>query len=107
MKVKIKKEKGITLIALVVTIVVLLILAAIVIGMLMGENGVIKKAEESKEETTRGKERELIKLAYQNLEMERQTNGIEITTDRIGNKMKEYDEKTKAKGIEEEEIGEK
>jgi len=27
--------------------------------------------------------------------MERQTNGIEITTDRIGNKMKEYDEKTK------------
>ena len=45
----IKSEKGITLIALVVTIVVLLILAAVSISMLGGENGIITKAIEAKE----------------------------------------------------------
>ena len=38
-----KKEKAITLIALVVTIVVLLILATVSIQMLGGENGIIKQ----------------------------------------------------------------
>lgn len=37
-------EKGITLIALVVTIVVLLILAGVSISMLTGENGIINQA---------------------------------------------------------------
>ena len=41
-------EKGITLIALVVTIVVLLILAGISINLVLGENGIIKKAKEAK-----------------------------------------------------------
>ena len=49
-----KNERGITLIALVVTIVVLLILAAVSISMLTGENGIIKKASETKEETIAG-----------------------------------------------------
>ena len=39
-----KKQKGITLIALVVTIVVLLILASVSISMLLGDNGIIKNA---------------------------------------------------------------
>ena len=51
MRVKLKREKGITLIALVVTIVVLLILAGISISMLTGENGIVKRATESKLET--------------------------------------------------------
>ena len=46
-----KQEKGITLIALVVTIVVLLILAAVSISMLGGENGIVTQAQKSKEET--------------------------------------------------------
>ena len=46
-----QNEKGITLIALVVTIVVLLILAAVSISMLAGENGIIRQAQEAKEET--------------------------------------------------------
>ena len=45
-----KGNKGITLIALVVTIVVLLILAATSIGMLAGENGIVKQAVKAKEE---------------------------------------------------------
>ena len=51
MRKKNKKEKGITLIALVVTIVVLLILATVSIQMLGGENGIIKQAIESKDKT--------------------------------------------------------
>ena len=46
-----KKEKGITLIALVITIIVLLILAGISIAMLTGENGIITKAQEAKRRT--------------------------------------------------------
>lgn len=38
-----KKQKGITLIALVITIIVLLILAGISIATLTGENGILRK----------------------------------------------------------------
>ena len=41
------KETGITLIALVVTIIVLIILAGVSINMLVGENGIITKAQEA------------------------------------------------------------
>ena len=43
----IKEKRGITLIALAVTIVVLLILAAITITFILGEDGVINKAKEA------------------------------------------------------------
>ena len=42
-----KNNKGITLIALVVTIIVLLILAGVSIAMLTGENGILNRASES------------------------------------------------------------
>lgn len=48
---KMQEEKGITLMALVVTIIVLLILAGISISMLTGDNGIIQKALEAKELT--------------------------------------------------------
>ncbi len=50
---KSKKEtnKGITLIALVITIIVLLILAAVSIATLTGENGLLNRATEAKNET--------------------------------------------------------
>ena len=44
-------EKGITLIALVVTIIVLIILAGVSINMLVGENGIINMAQRAKNET--------------------------------------------------------
>lgn len=43
------KEKGITLIALVITIIVLLILAGVAIATLTGDNGVLTKAASAKE----------------------------------------------------------
>ena len=45
-----KRNNGITLIALVITIIVLLILAGVAISMLSGENGILKKAAEAKNE---------------------------------------------------------
>ena len=45
----VKKEKGITLIALVVTIIVLIILAGVSINMLVGDNGIITQAQKAKE----------------------------------------------------------
>ena len=44
----IKKEKGITLVALVVTIVVLLILAGVSLNLLIGNNGIMTRAKQSK-----------------------------------------------------------
>ena len=46
-----RKEKGITLIALVITIIVLLILAGVSISMLTGENGILTQAQKAKNET--------------------------------------------------------
>ena len=48
-KLKIKQEKGITLIALVVTIVVLLILAGVSISLVLNNNGVISKAKDARD----------------------------------------------------------
>ena len=58
-----KRQKGITLIALVVTIVVLLILAGITISLVFGSNGVIQKAQDSKEQTKIGEMREKLEMA--------------------------------------------
>ena len=46
-----KTQKGITLIALVVTIVVLLILAGVTISLLLDENGIIAKSKDARTET--------------------------------------------------------
>ena len=58
------RERGITLIALVVTIVVLLILAGISINLILENDGVIKKSKVAKEETIVADEKEKIELAY-------------------------------------------
>ena len=57
-----KKNKGITLIALVITIIVLLILAAVSIATLTGENGILTQANKAKEETRGANVDETIQL---------------------------------------------
>ena len=57
-----RRNKGITLIALVVTIIVLLILAGISIAMLTGQNGILNRASEAKEKTRVAQEDENEKL---------------------------------------------
>ena len=55
-----KGNKGITLIALVITIIVLLILAAVSIAMLSGDNNIFKQATKSSVATTMGAAKEAI-----------------------------------------------
>ena len=55
-----KRENGITLIVLVVTIVVLMILAGISISVLSGENGIITQSRKAKEETEIAEEKEIV-----------------------------------------------
>ena len=66
---KIKEIKGITLIALVITIVVLLILAGVSIATLTGDNGILTQAQNAKEETEISSEKEAIQLTMINREM--------------------------------------
>ena len=58
-----KKEKGITLIALIVTIVVLLILASISIKVLTGDNGLINQAKNGKDASEISEEKEIVNIA--------------------------------------------
>lgn len=59
----IKGKKGITLIALVITIIVLLILAGVSISALTGDNGLLNQTQESKQETQKSYEKEKLQLA--------------------------------------------
>ena len=59
------QEKGITLIALVVTIIVLLILAGISISMLTGQNGILNRASQAKKAQSTSQVEELAKLKLQ------------------------------------------
>ena len=63
-----KKNQGITLIALVITIIVLLILAGVAIAMLSGENGILRKAAEAKTSTETASQREEERLASMELQ---------------------------------------
>ena len=65
---KLRRNTGITLIALVVTIVILLILAGVSISMLTGHNGILTQAQNTKEETEIASEKEAIQLTIINKE---------------------------------------
>ena len=53
-----RKTRGITLIALVITIIIIIILATVTINMAFGDNGLIKQAELAKDLTTNSMEHE-------------------------------------------------
>ena len=61
------KRKGITLLALVITIVIMLLLAGVAIQMTMGENGLIAKSNQAKKEQAKAELLEDAKLGYLNL----------------------------------------
>ena len=72
-----RKEKGITLVALVVTIIVLIILAGISINLVLGDNGIITIAKKAKENTELAKIQEETELneLYTQLETEGSSSG--------------------------------
>ncbi len=69
-----QKNKGITLIALVITIIVLLILAGVAIATLTGDNGVLTKASSSKIKNEQAIVKEQIILAYGEYQVDTQTS---------------------------------
>ena len=73
------RNKGITLIALVITIIILLILSSVTIATLTGENGIITKATEAKKETEKAAIEEQLRLAQ--LSAKIKTKGGAITID--------------------------
>ena len=87
-KIKLKEsEKGITLIALVITIIVLLILAAVSIAMLTGENGILSKASTAKEKHLIAQYEEELNLCI----MEMQTDELgTLTMEKLIKKLPQY-----------------
>ena len=71
-------EKGITLIALVLTIIVLLILAGVSISMLTGDNGILTQAQRAKELTEASSEEEFIQLLIIGYNSNKKTYGEEL-----------------------------
>ena len=67
-KIRNKKERGITLIALVVTIIVLIILAGISINLLFGNFGVVTKAKEAKNKMEAAQYEEELKMCVLELQ---------------------------------------
>ena len=72
---KLKNNKAITLLALVITIIIMLLLAAVAIQMTFGENGLIVKATQAKAEQAKAELYETAKLSYLNLKTKSLENG--------------------------------
>ncbi len=89
-----KKNKGITLIALVITIIVLLILAGVAIATLTGDNGLLQKATSAKEQTKSAEAEEQIKLIYAEYQISKYAEG----NTSAGDYLKEQLEKTYGEG---------
>ena len=70
-----KKKRGVTLLALVITIVIMLLLAAIVIQMALGENGLVIKSIQARKEQAKAELYETAKLSYINLKSKALENG--------------------------------
>ena len=88
MKKIIKKNNGITLIALVITIIVLLILAGVTIATLTGDNGILTKASDAKEQTEIADEREKVELSATGALAS--NNGGEIAQENLGTELGKY-----------------
>ncbi len=73
-----KKQKGITLIALVITIIVLLILAGVSIAMLTGNNGILTQAQNAKNKTAEAAKNEQLDLARQEDLINETLNGVGV-----------------------------
>ena len=81
-------NKGITLIALVITIIVLLILAGVSIAMLTGNNGILTQANTARTETATAEAEESCKLAVANIITENQGTPVGgYTTDNVQNSL--------------------
>ena len=75
-----KNERGITLIALVITVILLLILAGVAVSMITGEDGLFSKANTAGYTYIKSTEEEAIKVAMWNLTLNAYTNTEDTIT---------------------------
>ena len=73
-----RKNQGITLIALVITVIVLLILAGVTIATLTGNNGILTKTQEAKNETEQAEKEEKEKLGNMEDTINEYATGITV-----------------------------
>ena len=90
------KQKGITLIALIITIIVILILAGVSIMTLSGDNGLLKKAEGTNEKSIIAMEKDEISLAYLSCTIDN-FNEHEVRADQLEKELKENGNNVTAK----------
>ncbi len=79
---KTKHSKGITLVALVITIIVLIILAGVSINLVLGEDGIFKRAIGARETYTIASEREYLEQNVLLVQLEKATDNV--STQKIG-----------------------
>ena len=83
-----KMPKGITLIALVITIIVLLILAGVSIATLTGENGILTKANEAKDKTQIADVKEQVQMDI--LAEQMKADGGDLSEETLGSILGKY-----------------
>ena len=84
------KQKGITLVALVITIVILIILAVISINAIFGENGLITKAQEGKKEHEKAEARERLEVVLADAYVEKKVSNEYTEEEFLRDHLDEY-----------------
>lgn len=74
-----QQQKGITLIALIITIIIMLILAGVVLSLTIGEHGIFKTAEDAVKKYSEAEAQEKISLIITDLQAKAIINGKELT----------------------------
>lgn len=90
MKMK-ENSKGVTLIALVISIIVILILAGATITIMLGHNGLLFKVDEASNETKEANDEDKIRMAYVSIMTDRLAKGDNepITATELEERLKE------------------
>ena len=88
----VRKNKGITLIALIITIILLLILSSLAIATLTGENGLFARTKQAKQAQIEAELKEKLNLSIQELQVEKLAEATldDITQEWLTQKLSEY-----------------
>ncbi len=78
-----KQNNGITLLALIITIIILIILSGVTISILAGKDGLISKAQQTKEKYLISESLEKLELEITSLKIEEESNGNNFTKETL------------------------
>jgi len=84
-----KQNKGITLIALIITVIVLIILASVSINLILGQGGLFNKAQQAGMEYKKEEAKEKLQLVLIDLQVDKSTNKQYNDQEYVNNKLQE------------------